>query len=152
MSAAGVTVRLEPIARQRSAFWACSKLASRTSGEDGVRNEHLCHTLWATKGLLSCCWCTLGVKYEASIHNIPSGKSCPKLMIVSFNFPLHFGSSHTLPADTMSHYASLESPLTDEQAVLTCEVVMVLPLLSHLVISHILSLAANTLLHIAIAM
>ena len=41
---------------------------------------------------------------------------------------------------------------TDQPAVLTCEVVMVFPLLSHSVVSHVLSLAADTLLHIAIAM
>jgi len=38
ISAAGVTVRLEPKATQRSAFWAWSKLASRVS----VRERQCC--------------------------------------------------------------------------------------------------------------
>lgn len=67
-------------------------------------------------------------------------------------FPCTLGR-HTHCLLTQGAIMTQQSSLpTDQPAVLTCEVVMVFPLLSHSVVSHVFSLAADTLLHIAIAM
>ena len=75
-SAAGVTVREEPMARQSSALCAWSKLASRVS---------VGRTL-------------LIADLQESSFCLPSGRCSPKLISVSFSFPRHFGSSHSRPA------------------------------------------------------
>ena len=112
MSAAGVTVRLEPIARQRSAFSPSS----------------------------------------VALVNSSSGRSCPKLIIVSFRGPIHFGSSHFLPINSGVHCFYLEYVFPNHyQNELTCQMTFA-PTSTHLHVPQILFTTFFTTLKIAISM
>ena len=116
------------MARHRSAFWACSKLASRTSVEDAVRIKHLFSFTRSRQ------------------YDLPSGKSCPKWMIVSKSLPRQLGSSHLFTTEqehTISHYYTRSCSWHTSEVVVQSH---------HTIVPQILSLTTHALLHITIAM
>ena len=144
MLAAGVTVRLDPMTTQRSAFSAWSKLVFSVS---------------VCGGILCVCVCVCGegrregggkmlaVNWKV-VHLLPSGRFSPKWIIVSKSSPRQLGSSHLFTAEHT--HIPLRSCMCAVLADIRTSEVAVPS--NHTVVPEVLSLTTSALLHITIAM